>query len=98
MALILANDDPALIEPATAERWAQDRQYARQHAGAAWDAFGRGRDETLALLRALTPRQWGWAGYHARRGRTTIDGLLSLMAWHDDDHVDQLRRALDGKP
>ena len=97
MALILANDDPVLIEAGAAARWAEDRQYARQHAGAAWDAFGRRRDETLTLLRALTPRQWQWSGRHARRGRMTVDFLLSLMAWHDDDHVAQLRRALRGE-
>jgi hypothetical protein len=28
----------------------------------------------------------------------TIDHLLSLMAWHDDNHLDQLRRALEGEP
>jgi len=96
MGLILANDDPALVESAGAARWAEARQYARHHAGAAWDAFGRRRDETLALLRALTPRQWQWFGHHQRRGRVTIDDLLSLMAWHDDNHLDQLTRALRG--
>jgi hypothetical protein len=27
----------------------------------------------------------------------TIDTFLTLMAWHDDNHLDQLRRALEGK-
>jgi hypothetical protein len=98
MALVLAMDDPALIEVGTAARWAEDRQYARHHAGAAWDAFGRRRDETLALLRGLTPDQCQRSGHHHRRGRMTIDHLLSLMAWHDDNHLDQLRRALEGEP
>jgi hypothetical protein len=31
------------------------------------------------------------------RGRITIDGFLTLMAWHDDNHLDQLQRALDGR-
>ena len=29
------------------------------------------------------------------RGRMTIDDFVTLMAWHDDNHLDQLRRALD---
>ena len=37
-------------------------------------------------------------GIHPVRSRITIDGFLSLMAWHDDNHLDQLRRALDGRP
>jgi hypothetical protein len=96
--LILAVDDPVLVAAGTAARWAVDRQYARHHAGAAWDAFGRRRDETLALFRGLAPAQWQRGGHHDRRGRMTVDHLLSLMAWHDDNHLDQLRRALDGKP
>jgi len=96
--LMLVMDDPALIEPGTAARWAEDRQYQRHHAGAAWDAFGRRRDETLALLRGLAPSQWERSGHHRRRARMTIDDLVSLMAWHDENHLDQVARALDGQP
>jgi len=32
------------------------------------------------------------------RGRRTIDQFLSIMAWHDDNHLEQLRRALAGRP
>jgi len=98
MQLILAMDDPALIEPGTAARWAEDRQYQRHHAGAAWDAFSRRRDETLELLRGLSPAQWERSGHHRRRQRMTIDDLVSLMTWHDDNHLDQLARALKGQP
>ncbi len=31
------------------------------------------------------------------RGRRTIDDFLSVMAWHDENHLEQLRRALDGR-
>jgi hypothetical protein len=98
MTLILAVDDPPLITAGTAARWAEDRQYHRHHAGAAWDAFGRRRDETLARLRDLTPSQWARSGHHAPRGRMSVDDLLGLMAWHDDNHLDQLKRALEGNP
>jgi hypothetical protein len=98
MTLILTMEDPALITAGTAARWAEDRQYQRHHAGAAWDAFGRRRDETLALLRDLTPAQWARSGHHHRHGRMSVDHLLSLIAWHDDNHLDQLKRALEGKP
>jgi hypothetical protein len=27
----------------------------------------------------------------------TLDEFLSVMAWHDDNHADQLRRALEGR-
>ena len=98
MRLILAMDNPMLIEVSTAARWAEDRQYQRQHAGAAWDAFGRLRDETLALVRGLTAAELERAGSHPRRGRMTPNDLVTLLAWHDDNHVDQLRHALGGRP
>ena len=56
------------------------------------------RDETLKFLRGLKPEQWERGGIHATRGRMTIKDFVELMAWHDDNHLDQLKRALDGKP
>jgi len=97
MQLIQAMDDPALIETGTAARWAEDRQYQRHHAGAAWDAFGRRRDETLAFLRSLTQAQLERSGHHHRWHRMSVADVVSLMAWHDDNHLDQLARALSGK-
>ena len=98
MRTILANDDPPLVQTATADRWADERQYVRHHVGAAWQAFSQRRDETLELLRGLPARAWRRAGRHARRGRLTLDGLVALLAWHDDNHLDQVKRALDGRP
>jgi hypothetical protein len=95
--LVLALDEPPLVETGTAGRWAEERQYHRQHAGDAWSAFSARRDDTLALLQSLDEAGWTRAGRHARWGRVTVDDLVSLMAWHDDDHVDQMTRALDGR-
>ena len=98
IALVLAQADPPLLDAGGGERWARDRQYARHHPGAAWDAFCRRRDETLVVLRGVAPDDWTRAGQHAGLGRVTIDRLVALMASHDDDHLDQLRRAVGGKP
>jgi len=27
----------------------------------------------------------------------TVEDFVTMIAWHDDNHLDQLRRALDGK-
>jgi len=97
IALMLAMDDPVLPEPAPAPRWAEERQYARHHPGAAWDAFGRWRDETLTLVRGLTPAQLARTGRHRARGRVTVTDIVGVIAWHDDNHLDQLRRALRGE-
>jgi hypothetical protein len=96
--LILAVHEPPL--PRThPDRWAEERQYARQDPRAALVAFGRRRAETLALLHGLRAQDWERAGVHLdSRGRRTIDEFVTVMAWHDDNHLDQLRRALDGRP
>jgi len=94
---ILAMDvDPKLGTP-TADRWAEERQYLRNDAAEALAAFRKRREETLATLRSLVGEQWKKGGIHATRGRMTLDDFLTLMAWHDDNHPDQLRRALEGK-
>ncbi len=80
-------------------RWAEERQYPRNDAAEALHAFGRRREETLALLSSLGPREWERGGVHLdSRGRRTIDQFVSVIAWHDDNHLDQLRRALEGRP
>jgi hypothetical protein len=95
--LIAALDvDPPLAGP-NADRIAEERQYLRNDAGEAVAAFRGRRAETLEYFGKLTPAQWEKGGIHPARGRITIDGFLSLMAWHDDNHLDQLRRALQGK-
>ena len=93
---ILAMDEPKFLG-VSPDRWAEERQYLRSDAGAALAAFRRRRAETLAYLRKLAPGQLARGGVHATRGRMTIDDFVSMMAWHDDNHLNQLERALEGK-
>jgi hypothetical protein len=94
--IVAMDTDPRLIGP-TADRMAEERQYLRNDAVEALTAFRKRRQETLELLGKLTSAQWDKGGIHPVRGRITIDGFLTLMAWHDDNHLDQLQRALDGR-
>jgi hypothetical protein len=93
--MFLAMDDPKLL-PVDPDRLAVDRQYLRCDAREAVEAFRKRRRESLQTFRSLTPEQWQRGGIHAQRGRMTFDDFLALMAWHDDNHLDQLRRALAG--
>ena len=96
--LIVAMDLPRFVAT-NPDRWADERQYLTNDATVALAAFVRRRAETLEVLRQLEPDAWARAGVHIdSRGRRTIDEFLSVMAWHDDNHLDQLRRALDGRP
>jgi len=98
MRMIVAMDLPRFVAT-NPDRWADERQYLTNDAAIALGAFTRRRRETLAFLRPLEPDAWARAGVHVdSRGRRTIDEFLSVMAWHDDNHLDQLRRALLGRP
>ena len=94
---IMVMDEPTFL-PVEPDRWAADRQYGRHDAAEALQTFQMRRDETLKYLRGLGAVQWERGGIHATRGRMTAKDFVALMAWHDDNHLDQLKRALQGKP
>ena len=96
--LILANDaSPPLVRSAP-DPIAEERQYRRQHAGEAWNAFSRRRDDVAARLRRLDGTKWSRAGRDAQRGPVTIADLVMSFLRHDDEHLDQIARALEGRP
>jgi hypothetical protein len=96
--MIVAMELPRFVAT-NPDRWADERQYLTNDGTAALVAFARRRQATLEFLNALDAQAWARAGVHVdSRGRRTIDEFLSVMAWHDDNHLDQLRRALDGRP
>jgi uncharacterized damage-inducible protein DinB len=95
--LIAAMDEPRLLPP-DQDRLAEERQYLRNDAAQALGHFRRRREETLTYLRGLSPEGWQRAGVHPVRGRFTVNDFVALMAWHDDNHLEQLKRALRGEP
>lgn len=98
-ALVMSMDDPKFppMNPDAPDRWAEERQYLRNDATEALAAFRKRRGETLAFLGGLTADGWTRGGTHPARGRMTVDDFVTLIAWHDDNHLDQLKRALAGR-
>ena len=94
--MFLAMDDPKLLMADT-DRIALDRQYIRCDTAESIEAFRARRRETLEIFRGLTPEQWNRGGIHPQHGRLTFENFLAIMAWHDDNHLDQIERALAGK-
>jgi hypothetical protein len=84
--------------PLDPDRWAEERQYLCNDTGRALTALRRRRGETLALLRRLTPDQWERGSVHVTLGRMTFGDWVALIAAHDDKHLAQLGRALEGDP
>jgi hypothetical protein len=97
MAQILAMDiEPALIAT-NPDRWADERQYLVNDVTVALDAFRQRRAETLEMFGKLAPAEWDKGAMHPTLGRIALDKFLSIIAWHDDNHLDQLTRALQGR-
>lgn len=84
--------------PLDPERWAADRQYLRNDTFDALAAFRRRRSEVLAFFAALTPVQLERGSIHPERGRVTFAEWTAGIASHDDNHLDQLSRALRDGP
>jgi hypothetical protein len=87
----------AIGHPLDPARWAAERQYLRNDTHEALAAFQGRRTEVLALLRSLSPAEWERGGIHLSQGRLTLGDWVARLAAHDDNHLDQLRRALEGR-
>lgn len=85
----------AIGHPLDPDRWAEERQYARHDSTDALAAFVRRRRETIALLDGLTAAQWRRGGIHQARGRMEMGEWVAGLAGHDDNHLEQIKRALD---
>ena len=83
--------------PLDPDRWVEERQYLRHDTAAALTAFRRRRREVLALLRGLSTAEWQRGSLHPAHGRVTFADWTAGMAAHDDNHLAQLARALEGR-
>jgi DinB superfamily len=80
--------------PLDPERWSRDRQYQRNDAFEALDSFRQRRREVLEFLERLSPLQWERGSIHPERGRVTFGEWTAGIAAHDDNHLQQMLRAL----
>lgn len=100
---------PAAFMPEDKERWAlledgatlfdqvgmvEQRQYARNDPHQALDTFAGNRRRVLAFLSALSDAQWVRRAIHPGYGQLDFHGLTGILAWHDDNHLAQLRAGL----
>jgi hypothetical protein len=94
---IMATDEPR-FPTANPDQVAVEQRYLEQPVGSALEAFHRHRDASLFFFAARAEGDWARAGHQMdSRGRRTIDDFLSVMAWHDENHLGQLARALRGE-
>lgn len=82
------------IEAYDQNAWALAGHYATRDAQESIALFRAMRKANLSLLKSLTPQQWSQSGIHAERGKESIEHIVSLIAGHDLNHLQQIERIL----
>lgn len=78
------------------DKWAALGRYGEWSLGEALEMFRLLREANLKMLRQLRPEQRAAFGYHAERGRITVEELCRHMAAHDLNHLEHIRRIASG--
>ena len=92
---ILEHDSPKLLG-FDQDLWARLSDYASWDPQEALAMFRLLREANLKMFAQLTPEQWERGGVHAERGKVTVRSLCLHMAAHDINHIEQIRRILNG--
>jgi hypothetical protein len=79
------------------DAWVVSGHYAKRDARKSLEQFRVLRETNLALYKSLTPEQWKHHGIHAERGEESIERIVSMMAGHDINHLEQVERIVRDK-
>jgi hypothetical protein len=96
---VLTLDDP-VVQAYDQDAWVA--RFGRVDGGtgapvdaAAWVALHGGlRRRLCALLSTLSAAEWSRGGRHEERGVETVEGIVSHLVHHDQEHLAQLRAAV----
>ncbi|HUI09818.1 MAG TPA: DinB family protein [Bacteroidota bacterium] len=78
--------------------WATNFRYDLQDPRDSFDAYRVERAHNLRLLRLLPPPMWNYYGMHDERGKESVRRMTEMMAGHDLNHLDQIRKILTPPP
>jgi hypothetical protein len=79
------------------EVWARYSDYAKHDTALSFEAYKVNRERTVRLLKGLPRGMWENYGMHSERGKETVTRVTEMMAGHDINHLEQIRRILKGK-
>ena len=74
------------------DKWADNLRYDSADCGKKLDLFIKMREENIALLKSLGPKEWKRWGMHEERGKETIERMVQMIAGHDINHVKQIEQ------
>lgn len=94
--MVLAGDRPYLAGY-DQEAWVRRLSELEPDAKASLARWRALRDANLRLLESLDTDEWKLSGLHAVRGEESLVQLAHVLANHDREHLDQIRRGLAGE-
>lgn len=76
--------------------WAGTFNYSRRDPKASQEMFRVLRENNMALLKSVPKSLWDNYGMHSERGKETIAHIVSMLAGHDLNHLQQVERIAKG--
>lgn len=86
-------DTPELPVP-NPDTMAQEGRYHEQDAAAVYQAWVEQRKEFIRYLQNVDAAAWQREAKHPKRGMMSLQDQLTLTAWHDVNHIEQMTRIL----
>jgi len=72
--------------------WESLGAYSSRDAKKSLQLFQLLREANLQMFDRLSPEQWQRYGMHIERGRMSVGDLARLVAGHDINHIEQIRK------
>jgi DinB superfamily len=79
------------------DAWVLAGHYDKRDPRKSFEQFRVLREMNLALLKTLAPEQWKHHGMHSERGEESIQRIVTLVAGHDLNHLEQIAAILAAK-
>ena len=76
------------------DAWVIAGHYGKRDPRKSLEQFRVLREHNLALLKSLTPEQWKHHGIHSERGEESIQRIVTMVAGHDLNHLEQVQAIL----
>ncbi len=93
MRLILGDETPP-ITPMDQERWVVAQRHNEASAAELLDEFESLRTFNLRWWKQRTTEDLKRHGVHGERGEESLDTIRTMLAGHDESHIDQIERYL----
>lgn len=79
------------------DAWAATFDYTQRDPKQSLESFRVLRDNNIALLKSVPRKLWDNYGVHEERGNESVAHIVTLMAGHDLNHLQQIEKIVNGK-